>query len=144
MISTRWRLKSPASRLLNQPFIQAQIRENIKAPRHVRGIHRWPVYSPHKGPVTWKMFPFDDVIMILQICHYRHVIRETTTSLNHLGTRHVMLLSDYMGKYCACILFTNMLQRTVQMNVSLSQLETESSPVIDNLLHTGGRLQLRV
>ena len=29
----------------------------------VQGIHRWPVNSPHKGPVTWKMFPFDDVIM---------------------------------------------------------------------------------
>ena len=29
----------------------------------VRGIHRWPVNSPHKGPVTRKMFPFDDVIM---------------------------------------------------------------------------------
>ena len=28
----------------------------------VRGIHRWPVNSPHKGPVTWNMFPFDDVI----------------------------------------------------------------------------------
>ena len=27
----------------------------------VRGIHRWPVNSPHKGPVTRKMFPFDDV-----------------------------------------------------------------------------------
>ena len=27
------------------------------------GIHRWPVNSPHKGPVTRKMFPFDDVIM---------------------------------------------------------------------------------
>ena len=29
----------------------------------VRGIHRWPVNSPHKWPVTQKMFPFDDVIM---------------------------------------------------------------------------------
>ena len=29
----------------------------------VRGIHRRPVNSPHKGPVTRKMFPFDDVIM---------------------------------------------------------------------------------
>ena len=29
----------------------------------VRGIHRRPVNSPHKGPVTQKMFPFDDVIM---------------------------------------------------------------------------------
>ena len=30
----------------------------------VRGIHWWPVNSPHKRPVTRKMFPFDDVIMI--------------------------------------------------------------------------------
>ena len=29
----------------------------------VWGIHRSPVNSPHKGPVTRKMFPFDDVIM---------------------------------------------------------------------------------
>ena len=29
----------------------------------LRGIHRGPVNSPHKGPVTRKMFPFDDVIM---------------------------------------------------------------------------------
>ena len=28
----------------------------------VRRIHRWPVNSPHKEPVTRKMFPFDDVI----------------------------------------------------------------------------------
>ena len=32
----------------------------------VRGIHRWPVNSPHKGPVSLKMFPFDDVIMWLE------------------------------------------------------------------------------
>ena len=29
----------------------------------VRGIHRWPVNSPHKGPVTRKIISFDDVIM---------------------------------------------------------------------------------
>ena len=29
----------------------------------MRGIHRLPVNSPHKGPVTRKMCPFDDVIM---------------------------------------------------------------------------------
>ena len=29
----------------------------------VWGIHRRPVNSPHKWPVTQKMFPFDDVIM---------------------------------------------------------------------------------
>ena len=29
----------------------------------VRGIHQWPVNSPHKWPITRKMFPFDDVIV---------------------------------------------------------------------------------
>ena len=31
----------------------------------VQGIHRGPVNSPHKWPVTRKMFPFDDVIIII-------------------------------------------------------------------------------
>ena len=44
--------QTPASRLFTQPFIQVQIKENTKAPRH-----RWSVNSPHKGPVTRKMFP---------------------------------------------------------------------------------------
>ena len=29
----------------------------------VWGIQRWPVNSPHKWPVTWKLFPFYDIIM---------------------------------------------------------------------------------
>ena len=32
------------------------------------GIHRGPVNSPHKCPVTRKMFPFDDVIMSMWFC----------------------------------------------------------------------------
>ena len=52
--------------LLNRLF-KAQIKENTKAPRQwplCEEIHRCPVNSPHKGPVTRKMFPFDDVIML--------------------------------------------------------------------------------
>ena len=30
----------------------------------MRGVHRSPRNSPHKGPVTRKIFPFDDVIML--------------------------------------------------------------------------------
>ena len=61
----RWRLKSPASRLFTQPFIQVQIKENIKAQRHWPCAGNLPVSDecPHKGPVTRKMLPFDDVIM---------------------------------------------------------------------------------
>ena len=36
----------------------------------VREIHRWPVNSSHKGPVTRKMFPFDDVIMVFKL-HFK-------------------------------------------------------------------------
>ena len=38
----------------------------------VRGIHQWPVNSPHKRPVTRKMFPFDDVIMTTTNCPAYH------------------------------------------------------------------------
>ena len=36
----------------------------------VRGIHRWPVNSSHKRPVTRKLFPFDDVIMKIPALAY--------------------------------------------------------------------------
>ena len=48
----------------------------------VRGIHRGPVNSPHKWPVTRKVFPFDDVIMnciihaFSSICYYKHIYKE--------------------------------------------------------------------
>ena len=32
-----------------------------------RGLHRGPVNSPHRGSVTRKMFPFDDVIMEISL-----------------------------------------------------------------------------
>ena len=36
----------------------------------VRGIHRSPVNSQHKKPVTWIMFPFDDVKLFSCQNHY--------------------------------------------------------------------------
>ena len=38
----------------------------------VRGIHRGPMNSPHKSPVTRKIFPFNDVIIFpgLTIAHH--------------------------------------------------------------------------
>ena len=59
----RWRVKSTASRLFTQWFIQAQIKKTSLA--FVRRSHRWPVNYPHKGPVTRRMVAFDDVIMYM-------------------------------------------------------------------------------
>ena len=49
----------------------------------VRGIHRWPVNSPHKGPVTRKMIPFDDVVM----CCYK--------TCKHLRNFHRKIKQEY-------------------------------------------------
>ena len=40
--------------------------QNSASLAFVREIHRWPVDSPHKGPVTRIFFPFDDVIKFLR------------------------------------------------------------------------------
>ena len=46
----------------------------------VRGIHRRPVNSPHKWPVTRKMFPFDDVIILHQ--HWFRVLKYNCVNIN--------------------------------------------------------------
>ena len=44
----------------------------------VRGIHRWPVNSPHKGPVMRKMFSFDESSWKFHtFWHHRLVNRHT-------------------------------------------------------------------
>ena len=80
----RWRLKSPASWLFTQPFIQgADRRKHQSSPSLpcMTGIHRSPVNSPHKLPITWIMFPLDDVI-INSACV--HAVHENTQSYNQI------------------------------------------------------------
>ena len=51
-----------------------QIKHQIStSPDLVRGIHRWSLDSPHKGPVKRKMFPFDDVMTYRQL-FYTHLL----------------------------------------------------------------------
>ena len=55
--------------IVTQPFVQAKNQRKHQSPASlafVRGIHRWLMNSPHKMTATRKMFPFDDVIMLLQ------------------------------------------------------------------------------
>ena len=76
----------------------------------VWGIHRGPVNSPHKWPVTRKMFPFDDVIMIR---HRRSMSRRMwhilTKSANaskavHKGDCHFRAHIKYITHTTVCIL----------------------------------------
>ena len=63
----------------------------------VRGIPRWPVNSPHKGPVMRKMFLFDDVSCILYKWWNEiiHTFPNFSLGLNKLFhphfTRHVII-----------------------------------------------------
>ena len=60
-------LKSLVSWLFTQPFVQAQIKKTSKL--HITGLCEGSslVNSSHKGTVTRKMFPLDDVIMYVYI-----------------------------------------------------------------------------
>ena len=82
-----WRLNSPVSRSFTQPFIQGadqRKHESSASLAFVLGIHRWPVDSPHKGPVTRKMFPFDDVITSQHRCSWNLSPWKTRSRLSHI------------------------------------------------------------
>ena len=46
-------------------------------------IHRWPVNSLHKGPVTRIMFPFDDVLMLKHLPIYHEMCKCSSLSQYH-------------------------------------------------------------
>ena len=64
-----------ASQIISLTVVYSVVYSGVDQRKHqssaslafVRGIHRGPVNSPHKWPVTRKMFPFDDVIMELMM-----------------------------------------------------------------------------
>ena len=96
----------------------------------VWGIHRGPVNSPHKGPVTRKMFPFDDVIMSLWPCNsmsvnwthkwFKHIIvcrllgASTNTdklAIERFGTNFTEILIKYQ-----CFLSRKFTPPVIQIN----------------------------
>ena len=64
-----------ASQITNLTIVYSTVYSGADQRKHqssaslafMRWIHRGPVNSPHKWPVTRKMFPFGDVIMIYMI-----------------------------------------------------------------------------
>ena len=70
----------------------------------VRGIHRGPVNSPHKWPVTRKMFPFDDVIIITpQALLLIHVALS-----NYVSKMTPAGISDYIPLTYICVALISM------------------------------------
>ena len=72
----------------------------------VRGIYRRPVNSPHKWPVTRKMFPFDDVIMVYasDTPEGQHYIYDEWT--NDESTEWtIMIMSDKLLSILTCFMY---------------------------------------
>ena len=63
----------------------------------VWGIHRRPVNSPHKWPVTRKMFPFDDVIMSCGFPRKRPVMHRLQIDVSFVVTLNKLLNKPSMG-----------------------------------------------
>ena len=96
-VSSQWRNNQrdgvpkhqPHARLFTQPLIQGvdQRKHQSSASPGLCAGNLWPVNFPHKGPVTRKMFPFDDVIMV-----HRPVSIELNSAISSQVTRCTALL----------------------------------------------------
>ena len=58
----------------------------------VRGIHRWPVNSTHKWPMTWKLFSFDDVTM--DSCMTISIL--SVVLVKNPGELHIFVCCEYV------------------------------------------------
>ena len=108
-----------------QSCIQEQIKEsNQSSPTlaFARGIHRGPVNSPHKGPVTRKMFPFDGVIMkIFVMCALR--VKMTTS--------------------CRCSLWPKFFQQE-NIYVLVSGISLDTCALPDSIVREFGALHVHI
>ena len=52
----------------------------------VRGIHRWPVDSPHKGPVIWNFDVFFDVCLNKLLTHWGRVTHICVSKITIIGS----------------------------------------------------------
>ena len=101
-----------ASQITSLTFVYSTLYSDADQRKHqssaslafVREIHRGPVNSPHKWPVTRKMFPFDDVIMtIIWTNDEPGECVKNPYELVNLGALkssllHKLHISQYMGK----------------------------------------------
>ena len=65
--------------------------------------HRWPIDSPHKGPVTRRMFLFVDVIMMFifhGVCHMVKYISDLNPSGDETAIFRKKKLGHYHGCWC--------------------------------------------
>ena len=99
----RMRLEPPASRVFTQQFIQAQIKENFKAPRH------WPLWGEFagdrwipctKGQWSGKCFHLMTSSWFQQICRYWATEKHPGIVLSYKGIWKWIQISRNLFFYC--------------------------------------------
>ena len=115
----------------------------------VRGIHRGPMNSPHKWPVTRKKFPFDDVIMFILLGVWdtwldlkfnpytkKRFYSEKTLFVNRINVRESGVYTKFSGRLFEepfpwliqkfpCILIFKTGQPGCQLNLSEGQIRLD-------------------
>ena len=117
------RMGAIASQITSLTIVYSIVYSDVDQRKHqsspslafVRGIHRGPVNSPHKWPVTRKMFPCDDVIM--NFFYWFH-----TSNLHHaLGSTHTSIMLNEIVTFC-CI------RGSLHCKNQIASKSAESSP----------------
>ena len=85
----------------------------------VRAIHRWPVNSPHKGPVTRKMFLFDDVIMKIRhnetVCIFNGIYGVWNKAVAVKISRLIIVYSQQFPVHIFSIIFSAVESYSIQI-----------------------------
>ena len=107
-----------ASHITGVSFVRTTVSSGADQRKHqssaslafVTEIHRWPVNSPHKGPVTRKMFSYDDFIMLFQNIHllvvHSHFLYSSKPSLTQNNrysqqSQENIVLHDFIEQFRA-------------------------------------------
>ena len=96
----------------------------------MQGIYRWPVNSPHKRPVTRKMFPFDDVITYTDMnrrCHEPWPLKWHGMA-SVIAKNYILAISFTLLMTQKCITY---------IGIRFTVYTAESSLFINTVLYTG-------
>ena len=119
-IWARCRLKSPASSLFTQPFIQVQIKENTKAPHH---WHLWGI-SPATGEFPAQMASNVENVSILMTSSCSDILSFQSRLWKPYNA--VFLLVEYSNYRTIVSMYTELSRRTqVHTKCAQSQWNVE-------------------
>ena len=134
--------------LLNRLFRHRSKYQKSAPLAFVRGIHRLPGDSPHKRPVTLKIFPFDDVIMMHNTLAYTCIkyilelgqcISEHECFTVQKQWQNIGMVWSYIAYHCSTSMHLAFMHRYLDAVIDESILIIRP---LDSALHTRQRVKI--